>query len=831
MRKQLKRKRNEKKERKTSQEQDPQKIRMIRSSVVLRHISNMADKREHMLSSGFREFVADSTTQSSKKQFGQIIEEAQLLQNDINRDIVTFINQCLSSSHRRNEGSQLLCAVLQQCNTAVFQQHAETWARLLLDAILSNDGYKKQFSSCHAMGKLLRESTAFPELSRSLSTHMLPRLLNRLLDFPSGGRELTLTMLMNCMKHYPGPCGLVRHKIEKFVVANIDVSDTACKAYSYVPHCGGSGNKGVKYTAAWTTSFQKLQATISEALDDLYGFVEPSSSETLPSAPFTMPKLPESQPSRAVQLSKRVRSLLAAMKYMLDVQFPAYIELPFCAVIDIVKRTLDTKPSLLLSRPTIERTRLASLLPSLHASALNVLNSLIRFSDNKMILLSNEINQMFLQSLMWISKLQPQPTFGVPAPYSGIHKAVWDSLALWVETYEESSGIEEIAEDVLKYGIAVVTPVEDNTPVEAVSRKMTEVSSMFQGKKGKKLKKHSAHDSGPLSSQRKINNSANSEVIISAWNAIGLVIEKVGLFLPVACYQAVHNVLLSVLVKTSSGVPPIPYARQPECLSAAYSVLFTVTAYPHPSWPAPVQLARALLSHQQHIPKSVVRGGRALLHNIIHPRAPSLQIPHDYASLMSLIPGRDAKTRNSKEKEEEDACPQMFSLPSQLKKKKQENAQPVVSVLANGEEESEEEEKMEADEDDDNCEKENDPVAREIEINDPIPSTSDNKRKHQGVEESDGEHNKRRKFSEVKSGTKEVKDTEVGDLQSEEEEKGEEEKGEEEEEEKEEENVEERVVMKEEEEKEIQKEVENEENSDVAKMMLAFDEDGGPDLE
>ena len=72
----------------------------------------------------------------------------------------------------------------------------------------------------------------------------------------------------------------MQKKIEGVIVQTLDTCkdpstvETAAKMYPLLPQCGGGGNKGVKYTEAWTSHTSRLLASLHQTLDMLYANVE-----------------------------------------------------------------------------------------------------------------------------------------------------------------------------------------------------------------------------------------------------------------------------------------------------------------------------------------------------------------------------------------------------------------------------------------------------------------------------------------------------------------------------------------------------------------------------
>ena len=602
----------------------------------------MGDKREPMLSLLFGEFFVNSEDQKDKKLFLSVADEAEILQNDSTAEVIAHINTCLNSGHRRKEGASLLCSVLRQSNTELFQEHAETWGKLLLQAIQSYDDFDVQQITCQAMAHLLRVSTSFPELSRSFSVNIIPHLLSQLLTFPDKWRNLTFNMLLACIKTYPGPCGNVRLKVEQLILRWFVESDLACKLYSYLPQCGGAGSASIKFTVAWSTSFNKLLTSLSDNLEQLYGFVETGVEKPgVTATPLVFPELPEMEPARTLQLQKQVIALCSMITHMLRPSFPAPVQLDINSIVQIICRIMAISPDFLLTRPTQDRIRLAGIIPSIHIAALKVLDALMKFAGSAMIPVASTVNQIYTQNLVWIQRMLPGAKYGTSSTYAGIHRALWESIITWTETLGANSGIEDIADDLIKAVVHVAMPVQDTVSSEQNNNKLSEVSDMFHGQRNKgkgkgKSRNRAIQDAGQLSSQRKLNYTADWKLVTALWNATSLLIREVGAFIPASCYQAVHNVLFVVLSPVQKSIPYV----HPKCLSAAYSALLACVMCPHPKWPAPVQIATELFSRHKEDPivRQVCMEGLRVCENIIHSRAPSYQVPLRHEDLVKLNP-------------------------------------------------------------------------------------------------------------------------------------------------------------------------------------------------
>ncbi|XP_077988269.1 proline-, glutamic acid- and leucine-rich protein 1-like [Glandiceps talaboti] len=567
-----------------------------------------------------------------------ILEDQQLLgaQTANIQNFVSYVHTALHTAENRLEGIALLGCLVKQCSTAEFTEHCGTWVRLLLSVVSSHDSPNTIIYACEVLSEILRNTTGLSELSRDLSSNHIAAIINWILSAKSECLFGAIQVLSACVRHFSGPCGPYKTKIENFLLKVLQdsqdhtVTETVCQVFALLPRVGGGGSHGVKHTESWTSHCEKVLGSLHDVLTQLYQDIETGvDTYIIPRKTLPLSDVTETEPRHTFQLSSLFQSLCQCLKCQISNDFPAMVNIPVDTIVSFVCRTLAINCKILANKTSTEFILLSSFIPRLHTCALQVLETLMKCCGRHMIGQGGVINKLCIQTLGWTNS---NAGVGQQRPYRYLRAMAYSVLTTWLNTVTTASGSQSFSEKLVEILLEDIKPNQDNTKL------LSSHNVEFERSK-KKRKKHKSFDvTDNLIGQQKVNPLANVEVTLEALRALTSLVQVQGTSFKPVLHRDIHTVIVPLLLTLQQNPDnlPIPYTST-KCRQQLYQCLLACVLVPHPRWPPPLQCSVRIFSRGLQDPDikvtHVCREAQLIINSIIHPRVPSLGKPLSLADL------------------------------------------------------------------------------------------------------------------------------------------------------------------------------------------------------
>ncbi|XP_070537818.1 proline-, glutamic acid- and leucine-rich protein 1-like isoform X2 [Ptychodera flava] len=513
--------------------------------------------------------------------------------------------------------------------------------------------------SCEVLSDLLEIAVGFPEIARELSHH-IAAIMNWVLSVDAACLLGALGLVTSCVRHFPGPSGPFKSKLENFVLSiwkeNLDptIIEAACHVFSMLPRVGGGGTNGIKHTAAWDSHINRILGSLHDVILQLYQDIE-TGVDTLDIPQETLPSMPveDTEPRHTFLLAKQFQTLCKCLAYQISEDFPAVVHMPVDAVLTLMCRTLAINCKILANKTTTEFILLSSFLPSLHTSVLQVLDTLIKRCGSHMVPQGQLINKILVQTLGWTDNCGRDASNSQELPYGVLRAQCYTVLHTWLSSVGAASLIDTNTDKLIQFLVGDIEPKQDNTKLN--TSKSTDFES---GKKKKKKKKQGVFDvAGQLTGQQKINPLANHQVTCAALTALTSYLQVQGTALKPSVHRDIHSIIVPLLltVQQNPANPPIPYSCH-KSRQWLYRLLLACLLVPHPRWPPPLQCAVKIFSvglqDRSLEVSSTCREAQIICNSILHPRVPGVSKPLPLADLKDRVPAKNGDLNSSRQTSE-----------------------------------------------------------------------------------------------------------------------------------------------------------------------------------
>ncbi|CAC5411976.1 PELP1 [Mytilus coruscus] len=555
------------------------------------------------------------------------------------QETISYIHGCLNTSKLRTEGLILLEKLIEQCVTEIFTQNAVTWIRFIVQCLESHDPVVVKRLSCHVGCKIIPLTVNFTALSKDIIS-VLPQLLATLISASSellatlisaSSEWLTasLKLLGVCIQSYPGPCGTFKTKLEAMVMELFkeqSVPKEAIALYVLLARCGGGGNKGIRFTEAWSYKFQQIITSLTEIVNLLYnGLNIPELASTFSVPVLPMRELPEMYTNRFNILSSYHHTYSLCLQELLSQPFPAPVKIPVSDVIKLVTKVLSVNIRDLTVRPSTERLLLSGYISTLHSDAVLSLHSLISRCKTLLLPYSKSIITVMVKELMLF---RTKVVYGQNRAHSSLRQIVYRTLVLWLKTTKSFTITTEEEDWLVQEILHDVRPHTDNMKTVSIKSKKSE---SFEPPPSKKKKKGGYSEiSHGISTQKKVDLEANSELCMVALEVLYWFLTTVGCQLKQKIVEELQDFLISVAITfRCKGNYGIPYADD-RCRHSLLRVMQAFNTMPHPT-------ASSLLHYSLSVLRCTSQDSSLLVSSysieslqaceaLIHARAPSYNV-------------------------------------------------------------------------------------------------------------------------------------------------------------------------------------------------------------
>lgn len=190
---------------------------------------------------------------------------------------VTLITNSLNSHEKKFEGLLLLRTFVTQCQLDIIEQKGSLWLSLCTKICMQKKPLSTVSLSYDVISNILTKSIIIPDLSKTISSTLLSKIIESVNGLPSECYFAALKCLEICMKLYAGPCGSSRGIIDRFLCGLVDSTNRSlvlqagkCLHLLQQVRGGGGGVQGMSQKGAWSLLQSQLLGSLHRILDDIY---------------------------------------------------------------------------------------------------------------------------------------------------------------------------------------------------------------------------------------------------------------------------------------------------------------------------------------------------------------------------------------------------------------------------------------------------------------------------------------------------------------------------------------------------------------------------------
>ncbi|EFX80838.1 hypothetical protein DAPPUDRAFT_303887 [Daphnia pulex] len=573
----------------------------------------------------------------------------ELVANEIDLNhAVGVINAKLNNPDSRTEGALLLDVVITQCGTDTFTSNCVLWTQQVMRLLHGPSKVNVGPTACKVLGKLLAFSSQFPELSRQLSTTVISQLVALLCE-PEFLQKASITVhvlecLKTCMKYYGNPCGTVKGTIERSLLSLIDwdemATDPSLRAtwaacMAQLPSVGGSGSQGAQHRSNWIEFCVQLVDSIHGTINGMFRNIEELKTQEASSNPLKLPALQHKNPMVLLHdQQRRFINLCAALVLLLTEPFPVAKNVPIDRLLAMISRllALNSKSLSKTARANFEQLTLASIIPDLQSSVLDVLKSLVAVCRSQLLTRATTVMNLFVQVLQWTFTPLDRRRVGVERPYGKLRSQVYRNLCLWVAASRSACGLGKCVDVLFSQLLSDIL----------VHRDTVQLLTVNPPSNGKTTKKGKKKMDTPGVILQKDDLKANADVCQMALQCLSTILLCCGPRIKPTIHKEVQEIVLSILVEIMNGAELntiLPY-NDPRCRAGLYQLLEKLVLCPSPQWPAPLNYASAVLNNGLNDPNLEVSTrcieALASIQSIVRPRGPTLNFAMEMKQLRSI---------------------------------------------------------------------------------------------------------------------------------------------------------------------------------------------------
>jgi hypothetical protein len=539
--------------------------------------------------------------------------------HDLNSTIAC-INSCFNAKNGKLNGLVILQTLVQDCSDEVFQENGQSWIKMVWSSLQKSNNSSLGFSrlACSTMRTLIRRAPNFPDVSRYVTTIVSP-IIETLLSIANTHVSLANDVIRTvCVmfKLYPGSCGPSQGHVDKFLLANI-VSESSldkqilAKCLALMPRLGGGGKEGIHHKANFVTMFQKLAVTLSNIVESIQSVAPLVSTrrkktvQTFVQEPFKLPTINNTDLLKKVlHLQCQFDILCECLKELLKVPFPHTKSVRPGLLFMVLNMCFDVVLSEYVKMDGNEGKVLLFIMPKVIMSSMGVIMTMLETCDKSLVLFVPSIMDKIIGVLSDLRHFTES--------FQTLRMMTYDLLIQVCETFGAGLGIGHYDKDLIGYIISDVIP-PDQSAVTTLKAPTTKGS--------KKNNKHVVH-------AIKTSTKLNSGLIISALNALNMIVKVSGSRIEASVYTQLQCVLVSLGLEQENS----PSARLPSDVQAKlYTCLVTILEQGHtkvePSVPLFSTIFKLALHRERDSKvKSICHHGLALCLSHCHPSRMSMHL-------------------------------------------------------------------------------------------------------------------------------------------------------------------------------------------------------------
>ncbi|XP_011707315.1 PREDICTED: uncharacterized protein LOC105462429 [Wasmannia auropunctata] len=538
----------------------------------------------------------------------------------------------------------ILDRILPTCSKDTFAKYGLLWianATKVLENVHSSA--RDLTLACKVLGVLVEHCKEIPDLHKQISMQHVKQLLNVLSalqpDAKSGAIYYLVAVLLY---HYSEVCERFQELIRKMILLQIDSTqenlvNASARCYVLLSKATERSFKPPPSKSVYTsTTYNEvlLCNNLHAIMDELFsGLIELESVDI-----WDKLELPPISNRDAVQCynrqKQRFTNLCVYFASMLRGYEARNSVLPH-DILGVLCRGLAVTPLNLVNKTSFKEQMLYIILPKMHIGLLKVLDAFINGFAQELVPYGTTVLQLFQQTLQWTSViLENQVTFSDSKPFRSVRIYAYKCLCSWLINTGSLSGIETVGNE------CVAGILKDVTPERDCILLATQPKTQHMSKRAVKRFKRSQYENSAVLNNRESstkNGRLDADLCRGALVALQNILYSGSVLLKQMIYKSVQNTVISVLYNLYlDAAEQNFYKDHNACRLELFRVLKALQMNPHVALAFPTQYCLEI-SHMAayDVDLSIAQEAKlalAELEKIIHPAAPTLQLPRQQES-------------------------------------------------------------------------------------------------------------------------------------------------------------------------------------------------------
>ncbi|XP_018401264.1 PREDICTED: proline-, glutamic acid- and leucine-rich protein 1-like [Cyphomyrmex costatus] len=557
--------------------------------------------------------------------------------NTVQNAFVKSVNSCINQAGC--DFLPILDRILPTCSKDTFTKYGLFWI-VNTTKVLENvhSSIQDLILACKVLGVLVEQCKEIPDLHKQISMQHVKQLINVLSTLqPDAKCGAVYYLIAVLLYHYSEVCDRFQELIKKIILLQIDSTqknlvNASARCYvllSKVTERSFKPPPSKSIYTAITYNEVLLCNNLHAIMDELFsGLIELESVDI-----WDQLELPPISNKDVLHWYEARNSVLPR------------------DILGVLCRGLAITPLNLMNKTSFKEQRLYIILPKLHISLLTVLDAFINGFAQELVPYGAIILQLFQQTLQWTSFIsENQMTFRDSKPFKNVRIHTYKCLCSWLINMGASSGIETIENEFITDILKDVTPERECI--------LLSLQPKHSSKRAIKHFKRSQYENSAImnngeSSITTKKGSLYKDLCKEALITLQYMIYSGSVLVKQTFYKSVQNTVIPLLYNVYLGAAEQNFYKDHNiCRLELFKVLKALQMNPHVTLVCPIQYYLEI-SHMATLDTdlSIAQEAKltlAQLEKIIHPIAPTLQLPRqrEYDELVPEIQIKDATTSN-----------------------------------------------------------------------------------------------------------------------------------------------------------------------------------------
>lgn len=566
-------------------------------------------------------------------------QEIETTQQTIIKNINSHLNEA------RYDGLLMLDRFLPTCSKDALSKYGLFWITNATKIVENMHSTIQDLTlACKVLGFLIEHCKNIPELHKHISTRNVKQIINALSALQTEAKCGAVYYLIAVMLyHYPEVCDRFQELIKKMILLEIDSTDenlvnASAKCYVLFSKATERSFKSPEATSTYTRLIynemllcNSLHAIMDELFCELIELENVEIGDHLELLSITDKNIVQNYNKQ----KQRFSNLCIYLSIMLRGYEARSSVLPQI-ILRVLYRGLMITPINIKNKTSPKEQMLYVILPKLHISLLSVLDALINRFAQELVPFGKTILELFQKILQWTSTdLESHMTFSNSKPFRSVKIQAYKCLCSWLMNTSSLSGIETIVNECLIFMLKDITPERDRILL-TMHQKMQHLS-----KRAIKRFKQSQYENSTVLNNEKDSKKDSKNLDADLCRATLITLQNIlssgTILLKETFYKDVLGTVIPLLYNLYlSSSEQNFYKENNKCRLELFKVLRALQMNPHITTAFPIQYCLEISHMAAHdIDINIVQEAKlaaAELEKIIHPVAPTLQLPRQQES-------------------------------------------------------------------------------------------------------------------------------------------------------------------------------------------------------